>query len=170
MNRIKSSKVTFLGVFTAVALILAFIESQIPEFVPIPGIKIGLPNIAIVIILYKLGFKEALVVNIIRILLVCLLFGTVLSFIYSLSGGIVSLLVMYFLKKTKIIQIITVSVVGAVTHNIAQIVVAIFVLEVSQLIYYFPVLLLTGTISGIIVGIIAGIISKRIDLEKKEDV
>ena len=77
---------------------------------------------------------------------------------------------MYFLKKTKIIQIITVSVVGAVTHNIAQIVVAIFVLEVSQLIYYFPVLLLTGTISGIIVGIIAGIISKRIDLSKKEDV
>ena len=168
-NKIKSSRVVFLGVFTAVAMILAFIESQIPTFVPVPGIKIGLPNIAIVLILYKMGFKEALVVNILRILLVSFLFGTALSLIYSLSGGIISLVIMKLIKESNIFKIITVSVIGAITHNIVQIIVAIFVLELNQLIYYLPILLLTGTISGIIVGIVAGIIGNKVNLEEKED-
>ena len=162
-KKIKSSYVAYLGIFTSLALILAFIESQIPTIVPIPGIKIGLPNIAIVIILYKLGFKEAISVNVIRVIIVSLLFGSALSFIYSLCGAICSTFIMFILKKLQKLSLITISVLGAVTHNICQIIVAIFVLDLLQLIYYLPVLLFSGTIAGVFVGLISGIVLKRIE-------
>lgn len=166
----RSSYVAFLGIFTAVALILAFIESQIPTFIPIPGVKLGLPNIAIVIILYKLGFKESLIINVVRVLIISLLFGSALSLIYSLSGAILSTLLMGLLKHFNYVNMITVSVIGAVCHNITQVIVAMFILELNQLIYYLPILLISGTISGIFIGLIAAIICKRIDLKKEKDV
>lgn len=166
----RSYYIAFLGIFTAVALILAFIESQIPTIIPVPGVKLGLPNIAIVIILYKIGFKESLIINIIRVLVVSLLFGSAISLIYSLSGAIISTLLMALIKHFNIFEVITVSVLGAVCHNVTQVIVAMFVLKLSQLIYYLPVLLISGTISGIVIGIIASIICKRIELKKEKDV
>ena len=158
MNR---SRVAFLGLFTAFAMILSFVESQIPTFVAIPGIKLGLPNIAIIIILYKFGYKEAITVSLLRVLLTSLLFGTVLSMLYSIAGAVLSFIAMILLKK--FLSIVTVSVIGGVCHNIGQIVVACLVTETAQLMYYLPVLIISGVIAGIVVGLVAALSYKKIE-------
>lgn len=158
----KSSYITILGIFTALAMILSFIETQIPTFISIPGIKLGLPNIAIIVILYAIGFKEALIVNIIRVVLTSLLFSNPITMLYGLSGGIVSIIIMTILKKYNLFSLAIISCAGAITHNICQILVAMFLTRTPQMIYYLPVLLLSATISGIIIGIIANIIYNRI--------
>ncbi len=157
----KKSRVAFLGLFTAFAMILSFVESQIPTFVAIPGIKLGLPNIAIIIILYRFGWKEASIVSLLRVILTSLLFGTVLSMLYSIAGAVLSLVAMILLKK--FLSTVTISVIGGVCHNIGQILVAILVTETSQLLYYLPVLIISGVIAGIVVGIIAAMSVKKIE-------
>ena len=159
----KSSKVAFLGMFAAFAMILSFIESQIPSFVAIPGIKLGLPNIAIIIILYKFGTKEAITVSIVRVLLTSLLFGSILSMLYSIAGAVLSLTAMVLLKKINKLSTVTVSVVGGVCHNIGQITVACLVTETAQLLYYLPVLIISGVVSGVIIGMIAAITYNKIE-------
>ena len=158
MNR---SRVAFLGLFTAFAMILSFVESQIPTFVAIPGIKLGLPNIAIIIILYKFGHKEAITVSLLRVLLTSLLFGTVLSMLYSIAGAVLSLLAMILLKK--FLSIVAVSVIGGICHNIGQIVVACLVTATQQLMYYLPVLIISGVIAGIVIGMVAALSYKKIE-------
>jgi heptaprenyl diphosphate synthase len=157
----KKSRVAFLGLFTAFAMILSFVESQIPTFVAIPGIKLGLPNIAIIIILYRFGWKEASIISLLRVILTSLLFGTVLSMLYSIAGAVLSLVAMILLKK--VLSTITISVIGGVCHNIGQILVAILVTETQQLLYYLPVLIISGVIAGIVVGIIAALSVKKIE-------
>ena len=158
----RSQKVAFLGIFTALAMILSYIETLIPSFVAIPGIKLGLANIAVIVILYKIGWKEAFAVSIIRVILSSLLFTTVLSMLYSLAGAILSLFAMILLKKIKLSPI-TISVIGGVCHNIGQIAVAIFMTETAELVYYLPVLLITGTISGILIGLVGAITVKKME-------
>jgi heptaprenyl diphosphate synthase len=157
----RRSRVAFLGLFTAFAMILSFVESQIPTFVAIPGIKLGLPNIAIIVILYRFGWKEASVISLLRVLLTSLLFGTVLSMLYSIAGAVLSLIVMILLKK--LLSTVTISVLGGVFHNVGQILVAILVTETQQLIYYLPVLIISGVISGIAVGMVSAISVKKIE-------
>ena len=157
----RRSRVAFLGLFTAFAMILSFVESQIPTFVAIPGIKLGLPNIAIIVILYRFGWKEASVISLLRVLLTSLLFGTVLSMLYSFAGAILSLIVMILLKK--LLSTVTISVLGGVFHNVGQILVAIMVTETQQLIYYLPVLIISGVISGVAVGMVSAISVKKIE-------
>lgn len=157
----KKSRVAFLGLFTAFAMILSFVESQIPTFVAIPGIKLGLPNIAIIIILYRFGWKEASIISLLRVVLTSLLFGTVLSMLYSIVGAVLSLVAMILLKK--FLSTVTISVIGGVCHNIGQILVAILVTETQQLLYYLPVLIISGVIAGIVVGIIAALSVKKIE-------
>lgn len=159
----KAKNIAAFGVYVALAMIFSYIELQIPPLVAIPGIKLGLPNVVIIIALYKFGWKEAIVINVLRVLLVSVLFGTVLSLLYSVAGAILSLFVMIILKKSKIFSTVLVSVFGAISHNIGQITVAIFVLETSELLYYLPVLLITGTISGLLLGIIGANIVKKLD-------
>ena len=158
----RAKKIAFLGLFIAVAMIFSYIELQIPSIVAIPGIKLGLPNIAIIVVLYKLGWKEAVIINVIRVLLVSILFSTVLSMLYSLAGAALSLVVMIVLKKTKIFSPVLVSVFGGICHNIGQIGVACLVLETSELLYYLPVLLISGTISGVLIGLIGAQVTKKL--------
>lgn len=157
----KKSRVAFLGLFTAFAMILSFVESQIPTFVAIPGIKLGLPNIAIIIILYRFGWKEASIISLLRVFLTSLLFGTVLSMLYSIAGAVLSLIAMILLKN--FLSTVTISVIGGVFHNIGQIAVAILVTETQQLLYYLPILIISGVIAGVVVGIIAAISVKKIE-------
>lgn len=159
----KAKSIAAFGVYVALAMIFSYIELQIPPLVAIPGIKLGLPNVVIIIALYKFGWKEAIVINVLRVLLVSVLFGTVLSLLYSVAGAILSLFVMIILKKSKIFSTVLVSVFGAISHNIGQITVAIFVLETSELLYYLPVLLITGTISGLLLGLIGATVVKKLD-------
>ena len=159
----KAKNIAAFGVYVALAMIFSYIELQIPPLVAIPGIKLGLPNVVIIIALYKFGWKEAIVINVLRVVLVSVLFGTVLSLLYSVAGAILSLFVMIILKKSKIFSTVLVSVFGAISHNIGQITVAIFVLETSELLYYLPVLLITGTISGLLLGLIGATVVKKLD-------
>lgn len=158
-----NNKIAYLGVFTALALILSFVESQIPPLMAVPGVKLGIPNIAILFILYKVGWKEAALVNVVRVFAVGLLFGSVMSMIYSFSGAILSLLGMVLLKKSNWFSCVTVSVIGGILHNVGQIIAACFVTETSELLYYLPVLIISGTVAGILIGIIAGILLKRME-------
>ena len=155
----KKSRVAFLGLFTAFAMILSFVESQIPS-IGIPGVKLGLPNIAIIIILYKFGYKEAFCVSILRVLLTSLLFTSALSMLYSIAGAILSFAAMLLLKK--FFNIVTVSIVGGVSHNIGQIFVAYLVTDTAQLLYYLPVLIVTGVIAGVVIGLVAALTYKKI--------
>ena len=147
---------------TALALILSYVESLIPAFVAVPGVKMGLANIVVVFALYTLGPGEAAIVSIIRVLLSSLLFGSILSLSYSAAGAVISLLSMIILMKTKIFGVTSVSVTGGVFHNLGQLLVACLVLETDVLLYYLPVLILSGTITGAVIGIASSIVIKRL--------
>ena len=160
----KTQKLTVMALTTAIALVLSFIESQIPAFVAVPGVKMGLANIAIVSALYRLGWKEAAIISLIRVVLVSLLFGSAASFLYSLAGAVLSLLGMALLKKTGKFTEIVVSVAGGVLHNIGQIAMASIILETDALRYYLPFLLVSGILAGVVIGLISGILIRRIHL------
>ena len=106
----KAKKIAYLGLLTALAMILSFVESQIPALVAIPGIKVGLPNIAIVFVLYKLGGKYAIGISAVRVFLVSLLFGNLQVFTFSMAGALLSMLGMILLKKTNWFSVIAVSI------------------------------------------------------------
>ena len=161
----KTKKLTVMALTTALAMILSFVESQIPAFVAIPGVKMGLANIAVVFALYKLGWKEAAGVSLIRVVLVSILFGTVASLFYSLAGAVLSLLGMGLLKRTDKFTEIIVSVTGGVLHNVGQIAMACILLETDALKYYLPFLLVSGILAGVVIGVVSAILVKRIRLE-----
>ena len=156
----KTKKVALLGISVALAMILSYIESQIPAIVP--GVKIGLANIAIVFILYRLGWWQAIVVSAIRVLLMSFLFGNGLQvFIFSIVGATLSLAVMILLKNLLGLSTIVVSIAGGIFHNVGQTVVACFMLSTENYVLILPILLISGIISGAVIGLVAGWIVKR---------
>ena len=158
-----TKKIAVLGLSTAVALILAYVESMLPPlFHAVPGIKIGLPNIIIVFVLYRFGLKEAAAVSLIRMLAVSFMFGNMMALVYSLVGAFLSMLVMVILKKVNFLSVVGVSVAGGVFHNVGQILTAMLLLGTAELGYYLIILTVTGTVSGIFVGLCGAIIVKRI--------
>ena len=159
----KARKIAYLGLLTALAMILSFVESQIPALVAIPGIKVGLPNIAIVFILYKIGAKQAVAVSFVRVFLVSLLFGNLQLLTFSLAGAFLSMLGMILLKKTGWFSVITVSIVGGIAHNVGQIIAACLWTQTAEVALYLPVLLISGFVTGGLIGLAAGLIVKRLD-------
>ena len=159
----KTKRISFLALSTTLALILSFVESQIPALVAIPGIKVGLPNIVMVFLLYAVGWKETITVSFIRIVIVSILFGNIQSLTFSLAGAFLSLLCMISLKKLNWFSCITVSITGGIFHNVGQIIAACLWTNTAEIaFFYLPVLLISGTIAGAIIGIIAGIVVKRL--------
>jgi len=144
----------------ALAMILSFVESQVPALVAIPGVKVGLANIAVVFALYRLGSGEAAVISMIRVVLVSMLFGSMASLFYSLAGAVLSLAGMIILKRW--FGETAVSVVGGVLHNIGQIAMACILLGTNVIVYYLPFLLLSGVLAGIAVGVVSAILIKRV--------
>jgi len=162
-NRKRTRRITMLALCTSAALLLSYVEMLIPPiFTGIPGIKMGLPNIAILLVLYRAGAKEAAAVSFIRIVITSILFGNITMFWYSLAGATLSLAVMILLKRIDILSSVGVSVAGALAHNVGQIIVAMILMQTSQLGYYLIVLSVTGAISGIFVGLLGGYVIKRI--------
>lgn len=155
-------KVAYFGVFTALALIFSYVEALIPFHIGIPGIKLGLANLIVVIALYKMGAKEAFCLSVVRIVLSGFLFANLFSIIYSLAGGVLSLAVMVLLKKCGTFSVYGVSMAGGVFHNIGQIMVAMAVVESFSVAYYIPVLLVAGILTGLVIGIVAGEMLKRL--------
>ena len=151
-----------IGILTALALILSYVESLIPAFFAVPGMKLGLTNLVVLTALYILNVPGALAINLVRILLVSLLFGNAASLSYSLAGGLLSFAVMYVLKRSDRFSPVTVSVAGGVFHNIGQILVAMLLLGTSYLAWYLVILWFTGIAAGALIGLIGGIIIKRL--------
>lgn len=156
------TKAAYFGVFTALALIFSYLETLIPFHIGIPGVKLGLANLIVVIALYKMGPMDALLLSVVRIVLSGFLFANLFSIIYSLAGGILSLAVMVFLKKKGSFSVFGVSMGGGVFHNIGQILVAMAVVETFSVIYYVPVLLAAGLITGLLIGAAANEVLKRL--------
>ena len=161
----KTKKLALLSMCVALAMILSFVESQIPALIAVPGVKAGLANIAVVFALYRLGAKEAVCISLVRVFLVALLFGSVMSLWYSLAGAVLSLTVMILLKKCGKFSCVAVSVAGGVLHNMGQIIMACLVLETNIIKYYAPFLVLSGTLSGIAIGLVSALIIKRLDIK-----
>ena len=152
-----------LGMCTALALILSYLELLIPPiYAAVPGIKMGLANIVIVFLLYRASAPKAAAVSLVRVLLVTILFSNAMALAYSVAGAVLSLAVMLALKHTRLLSAVGVSVAGAVFHNIGQILMAMLLLGTAELGYYLIILTVTGTLSGILVGIAGGIAVERV--------
>ena len=156
------NRVAYFGVFTALALIFSYVETLIPIQFGIPGVKLGLANLIIVIALYKLKLREAYVLSVVRVILAGFLFGNYFSIIYSLAGGLLSLTVMAYLKHRGDFSVIGVSIAGGVFHNVGQLVVAMAVVETFHVAYYMPVLLVAGLVTGFLIGILSDNMLKRL--------
>lgn len=156
------SKVAYFGVFTTLALIFSYVETLIPIQFGIPGVKLGLANLIIVIALYRMGLSEVYLLSIVRVLLSGFIFGNYFSIIYSLAGGLLSLTVMAFLRKRGDFSVIGVSIAGGVFHNVGQLIIASLIVETFSVMYYFPVLLIAGLVTGLLIGIVSDSMLKRL--------
>jgi heptaprenyl diphosphate synthase len=160
-------RIAFVSLATALAMLLSYVEFLLPPlFAAVPGIKIGLPNIVILYVLYCLDWKRAALVSFVRVCLSSLLFGTVMTLAYSIAGAVLSLLFMTLLKKTDRFSAVGVSVTGGILHNVGQILVAMVLLDTPQIAYYLLVLTVTGTLSGILIGLCGGVLVKRLPISR----
>ena len=156
----RTRRLAFAAMFAA--LIFSYVEVLVPIPVPIPGVKLGLANLVILIALYRLGFRYAFAINCVRIVIAGLLFSGVFGMLYSFGGGILSILIMYLLYRTKLFSMVGISMAGGVMHNLGQLLTACAIMSNLSLMSYFAVLFFSGLISGILIGILAYSIEKRL--------
>lgn len=148
-------KIPYYGLFAALAILMGYVEMLIPIPVPIPGVKLGLANVIIIIMMYFMDTKSAFFVSLIRVILSGLLFAGFAGLLYSLAGALLSFAVMALLKKTGKFSIVGVSIAGGIFHNVGQIIVAALAVENVKMAYYLPFLLVSGVVTGIFIGIVA---------------
>ena len=146
---------------TAVAMILSYVESLLPS-VGIPGVKMGLANIAVIFALFRFGWKEAAALSLVRVVLVSLLVGSVGAMLYALAGAVLSLAVMALLRRIDRFSTVGISVAGGVAHNAGQILMAMLILQTKQLLGYLPVLAVSGIAGGVLTGLAAALLIRRI--------
>ena len=157
----KTKRIVLLAMLTAVAMILSYVESLQPQ-IGIPGVKMGLANIAVIFALFRFGWKEAAALSLVRVLLVSLLFGSVGAMLYSLAGAVLSLAVMALLRRIDRFSTVGISVAGGVAHNAGQILMAMLILQTKQLLVYLPVLAVSGIAGGVLTGLAAALLIRRI--------
>lgn len=155
-------RVALCGMMVALAFILSYVEHLIPFNFGIPGIKLGLANLVVVLALYTLNLRDAFIIAVIRIILTGLTFGGLFSMLYSLAGGLLSFILMAFLSRKNLLGTIGVSICGGIAHNVGQLLVAMCVLETGNVWYYFPVLLISGAITGTLIGLVGGLMVGRL--------
>lgn len=155
-------RTAYIGVLAALTIIFSYIEVLIPFSIGIPGAKLGIANLGIIISLYYLGARDAFIVNFIRIFILALLFGNIYTFAFSISGGLFSLGIMAICKKIFPLGIVTVSTLGGISHNLAQLMAAYMIIGSRSLIYYLVPLIIAGTITGATIGIVSVIILKTL--------
>ena len=158
--------VAYLGVFLALAMILSYVEAILPFAIGIPGVKLGLSNLVTVLMLYLIGWREALCVSVLRIVLTGILFGNLVSICYGLAGGLLSFVLMFILlqefQNNYYCRLVTVSICGGIIHNMGQLIVAGFLVSSYYVIYYMPVLLIAGFVTGALIGIVAKEVGGRL--------
>ena len=160
-NKKRITRLTTAGVLVALAFILSYLESLLPSFTGVPGVKPGFANIAVMCALYALGGKIAVAVALVRVVLSGFMFTGMNAMLYSLAGSALSLIIMLLLRSTDKFSVPAVSIAGAVAHNAGQILLACLMLGKAVL-YYLPVLIISGSIAGLIIGIISSFVIPRI--------
>ncbi len=150
------------GILIALALILSYVEAQVPAFFAFPGMKLGLTNIAVLLALYRMGGVSAMTINLLRIVMVSLLFGSFSSFVYSMAGGMLSTVVMILLKHIGKFRPLTVSIAGGISHNVGQIIAAMILMSTAGIGWYLSVLWFSGLLSGALIGILGSELIKRL--------
>ena len=153
------------GLLIALALILSYVEALVPAFFAIPGMKLGLTNLVVLVALFRMGNRPAVVINLLRILLAAALFGNGFALAYSLAGGLLSGAVMILLKRSGRFQMLGVSVAGGLAHNLGQILTAMVLLDTWQLAAYLPVLWISGMIAGLVIGLLGYEVTRRLPPE-----
>lgn len=161
-RRKNTQKIALRGLLVAVAMVLSWVETQIPAFFAVPGIKLGLTNLVVLAALYCLSERDAVLINLLRILLIGITFGNMFSLLYSIAGGLLSGLTMILMKRLGKFDITAVSVAGGIMHNVGQIMVAMVVLETKSLLYYLPVLWISGIVAGLVIGLLSKEVVRRL--------
>lgn len=158
----RANRIAYTALLAALALIFSYIEVLFPFNIGVPGVKLGIANLVIIVTLYHMDWRYAMGVNLLRVVVAGLLFTGVFGALYSLAGAILSMLVMALLKKTDLFSVTGVSIAGGVSHNLGQILVAATLVSNLKMFVYFPVLIFSGIISGAIIGIVSYLILKRL--------
>ena len=158
----RTGRIAVSAMFAALALIFSYIEAILPLSTGIPGVKLGIANLVVILALYNMNFRYAMGINVIRILVAGLLFNGLFGALYSLAGGVVSLTVMWLLKKTGLFSMAGVSMAGGVAHNMGQLLVASALVSNLKMFVYLPVLMFSGIAAGILIGIIASVVNERV--------
>lgn len=155
-------RITFLAFSTAIGMILAYLEAVLIPSVGIPGVKIGLANLVTVFLVYRAKLIEALLSGVLRVALISLIFGNWVGFLFGILGLISSVALMGVLKRTGAFSVSAVSVSGALVHNLVQILIAAFLVGVKEIVYYLPILMLSGIGFGLLIGIVSAILIKKV--------
>jgi len=162
--KINTKYIAFLGICLALSVALSYFERFLPPLIPsVPGIKLGLPNIIVIILMYIKDYKTAFILNIFRVMLSGLLFSGILGMTYGITGAVLSFIVMAVMKKSNMFGTTGISAAGGVFHNLGQICVGAVIVKSIKLFYYFPVLIIFGTISGVIIGYLSGLLINRLN-------
>lgn len=156
-----TKRITEFGLLLAISLVLAYLESLLPVMVAVPGVKLGLANIVTMLVLYRNGFKNAFFFMSLRVVMAGFLFSGIAGIVYSFAGGLLSIVVMQTAKRFSFFSAIGVSMLGAVFHNAGQIITAMLVMENAHILYYFPVLCVTGVVTGFLTGYLSYILFSK---------
>ena len=162
MRRDTARKTAVYGMMVALAMVMSYVEAVIPVPIPVPGVKLGLANLVTITALYMTGPLPAAAISLLRIVLVGLTFGNMYSMIYGLAGGCLSLISMIAARRSGLFGRTGVSVIGGMTHNIGQLLVAAFVVQSPVVFAYLPALLLSGIIAGTLIGLLGGLVIRRL--------
>lgn len=165
-NRISTQKIAVCAILASLCIVLGYLESLVSLNFIAPGIKLGLANSVALILVCKNDFKGAIAVNITRIFLSALLFGSPMSLLFSFVAGMVSLILVWLFSKLEFLGVLGLSIIGGVAHNIVQCFIASAILG-REVFLYLPLLILSGTLSGSLVGMISGIVLKKLETNEK---
>lgn len=158
-HRPSLARMVLLAILASGAMVLSYLEMLLPPLVAgVPGIKMGLANLIVVFVLYRMGGGDAVAVSLLRLCGVALLFGTPVTFLYSLAGALLSLTGMLLLRRMRIFSPLGVSIAGGVLHNAGQVLLAAVLLRTPQLGYYMVLLSVSGTLAGALIGLAAGLL------------
>lgn len=157
-----ATKTAYLGLFLALAILMGYVEAIIPIQMPMPGMKLGLPNLVIAAILYIYSWREAVIISMLRVIVIGFLFGNMFSIAYGIPGAVFSLLIMALLKRTGIFSIVGISAAGGTAHNIAQTAVAFFIVKGFPVRIYLPLLMIAGLIAGTLIGFADALLIPRV--------
>ncbi len=160
----KAKKIARISLLIALAMVFSYVESLVPFSFGVPGIKLGLPNLVVMFALYKLGPRDAAIISCLRVVLISFMFSNAAAMAYSLSGAALSLGLMILLLRQDIFSPVGVSVAGGVAHNLGQILCAMALLGTTRIIYYLPVLLISGVTAGVLIGLFSGLLIRRVNV------